>query len=288
MRIIKQVKSKDGIAIKFLQQTWDKQIIETGYYNSAENIICISTQIGCPVRCIFCATNDLADKPKPHWNFIRNISCEEICQQVDNVLEVVINKNNKSKPMLISYMGMGEPFLNYENVICSIKKLSLKYPNIKQATIATSGISPEKMKELAKRKFGIKVKIHLSLHAPNEKLRKKIMPMSKSIKKAIEAMAFYSKIKKEKLKINYAPIAGLNDSDGNIKELAKLLLPYKENFILKLMVLNNFKKLKKSSEERFNQFEKILKNTGIEVVRFLGDGLDIKAGCGQLRRHYYK
>ena len=288
MKIIKQVKSKDGIAVKFLQQTHDDHIIETGYYSLDENIVCISTQIGCPMGCIFCATTAPVDKLNPKLNFIRNLSCEEICRQVDNVLEAMANKDVGGKSVLLSYMGMGEPFLNYKNVICSIRKLSLKHLNIKRVTLATSGLFPSKIRGLAKEKFGTKVKVQLSLHAPEEELRKKIMPASKSIKRAIEAMVFYSKMKNEKLKINYALISGINDSDENAHKLAKILMPYKENFILKLMVLHNFKKFKKSNDKRFDCFKKILENSGIEVVKFLGDGLDIKASCGQLRRHYYK
>lgn len=183
---------------------------------------------------------------------------------------------------------MGEPLLNYDNVVCSIKNISSKYKKVKQATIATSGILPSKIRKLANENFNIEVKIKFSLHAPTECLRKKIMPGSKSIQPALEAIKYFSKIKGEPVKINYMLIKDINDSDRNAHCLIKLLHRNRENFIVKLIVLNEFGKYKPSSENRFNRFKAILENSGIKVIKFVGDGLDIKASCGQLRRHYYK
>ena len=183
---------------------------------------------------------------------------------------------------------MGEPFLNYDNVVCSIKNISSKYKGVKQATIATSGIFPLKIRRFANENFNIKLNNQLSFHASTEQLRKKIMPGSKSIQKALEAMKYYSKIKGESVKINYMLINGINDSDKNAHDLVKLLHRDRKNLIVKLIVLNEFGKYKPSSENRFNKFKTILEDSGIKVIEFVGDGLDIKASCGQLRRHYYK
>jgi len=176
MKIVKIISSKDKKSYKVLQQTHDNHVIETGYFDLGERIICISSQIGCPMECVFCATTTPVDSVNPMLHFIRDLTSQEIYQQVKNVLDNKISKTNKSKPILLSYMGMGEPFLNYDNVVKSIEEISSEYKNVSQATIATSGIFPEKIKRLAKEKFNVKVKIQLSLHAPNERLRKKIMP----------------------------------------------------------------------------------------------------------------
>ncbi|NIM46911.1 MAG: radical SAM protein [Candidatus Aenigmarchaeota archaeon] len=284
MKIIKQLHSKDGKSTKFLQQTNDFHVIETSYIDLDENIICISTQVGCKMGCVFCATTKPVDAINPNLRFIRNLTCDEITQQISNVIgSIQLN----SKPILLSYMGMGEPFLNYDNVTCSIKNISSKYPGATRVSIATSGISPLKIKKLAHENFDIEVKVQLSLHAAKEKLRKKIMPGSKSIKKALGAVKYFSKIKSEPMKINYVLIGGINDSDKDAHELVKLLYPDRKDFVLKLMVFNEFDKYKPSSEDRFNKFQAILENSGIKVTTFMSDGPDIKAGCGQLRRHYY-
>lgn len=288
MKIIKQIQSKDGKTTKFLQQTKDYHIIETSQFDLEENIVCISTQIGCPMGCIFCATTEPIDVINPKLRFIRNLTCEEISQQIINVLKSKIGKRNISKPILLSYMGMGEPLLNYDNVVCSIKNISSTYKEVKQATIATLGILPSKIRKLANEKFNIKVKIQLSLHASTERLRKKIMPGSKSIRKALESMKYYSKIKGEPVKINYMLINGINNSEKDARDLVKLLYPNRDYFIVKLIVLNAFGKYKPSSENRFNKFRTILEDSGIKVIKFVGDGLDIKASCGQLRRYYYR
>ncbi|MBU2265391.1 hypothetical protein KJ784_04400 [Patescibacteria group bacterium] len=109
MKIIKYIKSKDGHTVKFLQQTKDGHIIETGYYNLDEHILCISTQIGCRMSCICCATALPVDTSKK--SFIRNLTANEIVSEVKNTLRPINKKDLKSKKILFSYFGMGEPFL---------------------------------------------------------------------------------------------------------------------------------------------------------------------------------
>lgn len=287
MKIIRELKSKDGKSIKLLQQTHDRHIIETAVVNLDEIIICISTQIGCPLGCVFCATTKPIDNQKPQTRFIRNLNCPEICQQVTNVIKEKIPKRNK-KPILLSYMGMGEPLLNYNNVICSIKKLALEYRQIKRATISTSGIRPDKIRRLAREKFPIQVKLHYSLHAPNDKLRKQIMPGAGPIKPALTATNYFAQVTGETVKVNYILIKGLNDSLKQADEFSKLLFPCRQNFVAKLTVFNDFEKYKKTSQKNFKKFKEKLDNTGIKTTTFIGNGFDIKASCGQLRRRFYK
>lgn len=284
MKIIKFLISKDNKTTKYLQKTEDNNIIETGYYNLDEHIICISSQIGCDMGCAFCATTYPVDNININKNFIRNLSCGEIVQQVENVIEKINPTQLKSKRILFSYMGMGEPFLNYDNVINSIKILSKKFPE-SRTTISTIGNETILIKKLAEEKINTLLKLHLSLHAPNNILRKKILPKSKDIKPALEALKYFSLISKTTTKINYILIKDINDSEEHAIELAKLLQEYPFN--VKLSNLNDFNNMQSSGLDKFDLFEKILGSHGIKTNKFFSTGTDIKAGCGQLRRYFY-
>jgi 23S rRNA (adenine2503-C2)-methyltransferase len=279
MKIIKKVISKDGRTIKYLQQTRDRLVIETSYFNLDEHIICISTQIGCMIGCIFCATsrNQLGKK-----RFVRNLTDREIVQQVKNIINDLGENKLRHEKILFSYMGMGEPLLNYKNVIKSIKTLTKQHPN-SRVTISTSGIVPKLMKRLAKEKCTCELKLHLSLHAPNDKLRKQIMPRMKEVKSALNALKFFSITKKTPAKVNYLLINKINDSKTNAKGLATLLKDYP--FIVKLSRLNSCKTFKPSTSKTLKMFERILRQSGVKTCRFFrrSHGSDIQAGCGQLR-----
>lgn len=279
IKIHKHLSSKDGVSHKFSQETEDHYFIETGYYNLDEHIICISSQIGCPIGCIFCATGSLP-LTNGKTRYIRNLTNQEIEEEVGNVIRQVVLPQKDKKSILLSYMGMGEPLLNYQNVTKSIHNLARTFKKIKRATIATSGINPEAIKKLTQEKFNISVKLHLSLHAPTDTLRAKIIPHSLPIKKILSALTFFAKNTKNTVKVNYVMMQGINDSSKQAEQLANLLKPY--NFIIvKLSQLNPFMKLTPSPEAKVKLFEGILNAHGIQTTRFVSDGLDIKAGCGQ-------
>ncbi len=285
MKIIKSLKSKDGITTKYLQEAKDDHIIETAFYGLDEHIICLSSQIGCPMGCVFCAATKPADDSRPSQPLIRNLNTEEIVQQAKNVLNLLDPNVLSSKRVLLSFMGLGEPFLNYQNVVQGTEKLTREYPN-SRVTISTIGASPEKMKKIAREKLSIIIKLHLSLHAPNDKLRRKILPRAGKIKPSLEALKYFSLTKNVKAKVNYHPIKNLNDSKKHALQLAKLLEPYP--FIVKLSMFNSYNGLEPSTMGKFKLFEDTLNAHGIETCRFVSvPGLDIKAGCGQFRRHYY-
>lgn len=284
MKIIKSLISNDGKTIKYLQKTGDNHIIETGYYNLDEHIVCISSQIGCSMGCIFCATTIPVDPLNPNKRFIRNLTSKEIVQQAKNILQARGRDELKSKRILFSYMGMGEPFLNYKNVVKSIEVLSKAFPN-SRATLATIGIKPILMRKLAHRKPNIILKLHLSLHAPTDALRRKILPKALKINPALEALKYFSLARNISSKVNYILIKDFNDSKKHAIQLANLLQPYP--FTLKLSNLNNFTNLESSGIDKFDMFEKILNFYGIKNCRFFSIGTDIQAGCGQLRRYFY-
>jgi 23S rRNA (adenine2503-C2)-methyltransferase len=282
MRIVDEFASKDGKTKKFLQETEDGNIIETGYYDLDEHIVCISSQIGCPIGCVFCATaGAIASLKRP---FVRNLSVEEIVGQVSNILSN-LDRNTTSKRILFSYMGMGEPFLNFENIVDSIKRLASLFPN-SRATIGTTGVDTKKIMSLADEDFPILLKLHLSVHAPNDSLRVKLIPGAKSLKASLDALLYFSLKKAVSCKVNYLLIQGLNDSEKDARELGRLLSPYP--FTVKLSRLNTFGSFCPSEEEKFSLFEKILGSFGLTTCRFVSTGVDIGAGCGQFRRHFAK
>lgn len=284
MKIIKSFKSKDGKSTKYLQRAEDGNVVETGYYSFDEHVICVSSQVGCPMGCIFCASAEPIDDFDPEKRFIRNLNQKEIIQQVKNVLFLLKPEILRSKRILFSFMGMGEPFLNYQNVVQSLELLANDFPN-SRVTIATLGIHPKKIKKIALKEFPVIVKLHLSLHAPNDSLRKKLLPEASKIKPSLEALKYFSIIRGVLSKVNYLLIRNLNDSEKHAVQLAKLLKPYP--FIVKLSKLNPHKDLKPALMNKFVLFEKILHSYKIKTCRFISDGSDIRAGCGQFRRYFY-
>lgn len=282
MRIVDELASKDGKTKKFLQETEDGNIIETGYYDLDEHIVCISSQIGCPMGCVFCATASNVTSSKR--SFIRNLTAEEIVCQVTNVLST-LRKGTLSKGILLSYMGMGEPFLNFENVVDSIKRLASLFPNLR-ATIGTTGVNTKRIMGLAEEGFPILLKLHLSVHAPNDSLRTKLIPKAKSLKPSLDALLYFSLKKAVSCKVNYLLIRDLNDSEDDARELGQLLSPYP--FVVKLSRLNPFGSFFPSEEEKFSLFENILGSFNLSTCRFVSTGVDIGAGCGQFRRHFVR
>ena len=231
----------------------------------------------------FFTSGKLVRTEKIPLRYVRNLTAEEIFIQVENVLQQIDPKLINAKRLLFSYMGMGEPLLNYDNVIKSIKILAKKYP-FSRATISTVGIEPQ-MRSLANEKVSITLKLHLSLHAPNNKLRCKIIPNCCEINSALKALKYFSERKKVISKTNYLLIKDFNDSPKHAFQLAKLLRPYA--FVVKLSKLNPSNGLKPSDDTKFEMFEEILHAQKIATCRFISIGTDISAGCGQFRRYYY-
>ncbi|MFH0715082.1 MAG: radical SAM protein [Candidatus Diapherotrites archaeon] len=268
---------------KVLQICADSHIVETGYFALDEHILCLSCQVGCPLACRFCASGKPIGFPKPK-SFERNLSSAEIVEQARNVINCIPKAKNDSRKLLFSYAGSGEPFLNYANVLQSIRALNHSFPN-SRTTIFTTGVLPRKMRTLAREDFQGVLKLHLSLHAPNDALRKQFMPNAGKIKPALEALNYFSQQRHVRAKVNYSLIQNVNDSEEHALELAELLQSY--SFTVTLSCFNtNANGFKPSTEEKFLLFEKMLKEKGIPTERFRSSGTELGAGCGQLKRHF--
>ncbi|MGD8781647.1 MAG: 23S rRNA (adenine(2503)-C(2))-methyltransferase RlmN [Ignavibacteria bacterium] len=269
---------------KFLFKTNDDKNIESVVIPEKDrSTLCISTQVGCPLDCKFCATGLMGYK--------RNLTPGEI---VDQYFQA--SKNYEQGEITnIVYMGMGEPLLNFENTLKSIKIFTAelnKGLSRHRITVSTSGI-PHKIIELAESE--LRIKLALSLHSCFEDVRTKIMPINKkySLKENINAIKFYSKKTKTRITYEYTMLKDINDRDEDVKALVKLCssTPSKINIIpfnsIKHMAPEGISsELEPTPINKIHEFADKLrqKNTTVMIRETQGD--DIAAACGQLAVQY--
>lgn len=277
----KVMKSDDSETQKILFTTLDNQKIESVILPDKDRMtLCISTQAGCPLDCKFCATGQMG--------FFRNLSAGEIVDQF-YISERAANIEISN----IVYMGMGEPFVNYNETIKSLeiftnelaKKISRHH-----ITVSTSGI-PEKIRSFAN--TSLRTKLAFSLHSCFEDIRSEIMPINKrfSLKSNIEALEYYYKITDQRVTYEYTLLKGVNDRSEDIKALTKLAkrFPSKINIIpfnsIKHIVSDNNSisaKLIPTTEQELHDFADKLRENNITVFVRNTQGNKIKAACGQL------
>ena len=265
---------------KYLFRAEDGKVIESVIIPEGNrNTLCISTQVGCPLDCKFCATGLMGYK--------RNLTSGEI---IDQYL-LAAKENGKKSITNIVYMGMGEPLLNYKTTLKSIEIFThelTKGLSRTRITVSTSGI-PAKIKALAK--SGLRVKLAFSLHSALEEIRSKIMPINKkySLKENLEALKFYAAETKTRITFEYTMLKGINDRDEDAKAITKLCsqLPSKINIIpfnsIKHMNPGGISaELEPTSLTDINHFADKLRNNNITVMVRETQGDDIAAACGQL------
>lgn len=288
MSIAKKEQSNDG-SIKYLFKLHDGHTIETvlllmkeakidddGKSVSSEKYtICISSQVGCKIGCKFCFT--------AKGGFIRNLSTGEIVNQIVS-LKRDINLDSK-KSVNIVFMGMGEPLDNIDNVIEAInifkdeKGLDI---SAKRQTVSTSGISPKIIK-LANIDLG--VNIALSLHAVDDTMRTKLMPINKAynIESILDAIKQFPINARKKLMFEYLVIKDLNDDIASAKKLVKLLNGFVAKVNLILFNPHIGSEFQRPSDSDVKAFRDYLTNKGLLCTIRQSKGLDISAACGQLR-----
>lgn len=229
--------------------------------------VCVSSQVGCALGCKFCATGKLG--------FRRSLEVEEILEQV-----LVFKRNEKINNIV--FMGMGEPFLNYDNVLKAIRVLNNENAfNIgaRHISISTVGIV-EGIKKLSEEK--LQVNLAISLHASNNNLRLKIMPVSKKypLENVLTAVNEYIDKTNRKVMFEYTLIDKINDSIENAKELAKLIRH--PLYMVNLIKYNDTEEFKAPSNEKIKKFKNYLEKARIVVTERYRFGGDIHAACGQL------
>ncbi len=270
----RMIESKESDAVKAIIKVGGGVFIETVLmqHSTSRNTVCVSSQAGCALGCLFCQTGKLG--------FKRDLDSSEIIVQV-----LLFQRFLKSKGSSISnivFMGMGEPFLNYDNVLEAVRMInSNEMFNIgaRHISISTAGL-PEKIKLFAGE--GIQVNLAVSLNAPNDMLRSKIMPVNlrHKIPELIESVKYYIRRTNRKVMFEYVMINGFNDSEENARELAGLLKGLL--CMVNLIPFNGGPPLKRPLESRITAFKKIIEENGIIVTRRSRFGADIDSACGQL------
>lgn len=266
---IKHKMFDEGDTLKALIELEDGLKIESVLMKHTDNrsTVCVSSQVGCPLACSFCATGTMGLK--------RNLTVEEIVMQV-LLFERVCKVTN------VVFMGMGEPFLNYDNVMAAIRMLnSAEYFNIgsRKISVSTSGVV-EGIEKFTNEE--LQVNLSISLHAPNDELRSKLMPINKkySLNSLIEAVDKYITKTNRKVMFEYLMIAHENDSLECARELA--LLMKKPLYMVNLIVYNPTGKFKASDSKTIKKFKEYLEREGIFTTQRYEFGRGIKAACGQL------
>lgn len=236
------------------------------------NTVCVSSQVGCPLGCSFCATGKMG--------FKRNLHSSEIVEQVICFARYL--KQSGQKVTNIVFMGMGEPFLNYENVMNAIKILNDNEGfnlGVRHFSISTVGII-DGIKKLSKE--NMQVNLAVSLHAADDATRAKLIPVNARypIEKILRAVDDYIEKTNRRVMFEYIMIDGLNDSDAAARKLLKIVRG--KLCFVNLIGYNPSGTFQPSPAPRVERFKKILEQAGITVTQRFRFGRGIKGACGQL------
>ena len=271
----KQESQKDG-TIKYLWQLSDGNCVETVLMRYRYgNTVCISTEVGCPMGCAFCASTI--------GGLVRRL---EPAEMLDEVLFTQIDSGLPISHIVL--MGIGEPLDNFDNVMRFLELVN--HPDgmnisMRHISLSTCGLVP-KIDELAARK--LQISLAISLHGPNNELRSKVMPVNKAypIEELLAACRRYYDATGRRIHFEYAMIDGVNDTPECAKELLGRLKGLGAH--VNLIPLNHVEEspLQPSSREAVARFQKLLEDGGVTATVRRTLGGDIDASCGQLRRKY--
>lgn len=276
-KIFKKQLSKDG-TIKLLLELSDGNLVETVLmrYNYG-NVACVSSEVGCNMGCAFCASGFLKKK--------RNLTTGEMIGEILILDELLKEEGNNERVTHVVVMGTGEPFDNYDNVLDFVRILNHPYGfaiGARHITVSTCGLV-EGIRKYANE--GLQINLAISLHAPNDEIRHKIMPISLKypMDELMDAVKYYEKNAGRRVTFEYILLKGINDSKENAKELAKLIkgtLAY-----VNLIPYNPIKELiyQRSDEKSVHDFLDTLTKLGVTATIRKEFGTDIDAACGQLR-----
>ena len=277
-----RIVSEDGDTTKLLLNLTNDKSVETVLMQYEPNkigghprsTICVSTQIGCAMGCVFCATGQMG--------FETNLKAEHIVSQVIHFEEILQQRGEHVTNLV--FMGMGEPMANYDEMIRAVKILT--HPRgfglgQRHITISTIGIKSgiEKLAE-----ENLQIGLAISLHAPTNELRKKLVPTAtfNSVEEIIESGYNYFKKTGRRVTFEYALMDGVNDSPEIANNLAKLL--HGNGSHVNLIPINpTAGDFKRPSNNRVHDFERILSRAGVNCTIRVEKGTEISAACGQLR-----
>ena len=272
----KVTESRDKSALKVVFSLEDSNRIEAVLmcFNDGRNSVCVSSQIGCSLGCLFCQTGQIG--------FTRNLSAYEIVDQIRYFALMLTNRNEKVTNIV--FMGMGEPFLNFENVMNAIDLLNSKDGmsfGSRRISISTSGIVPgiDRFTETDSQ-----VNLAISLNATTNEKRDSIMPINRTynLESLFNACYRYIKKTRRKLFFEYVLIKGINDTDKDAVQLA-LMIGENPLYHVNLIRYNKtFCGYEPSDLSRIEYFRRVLKKKRVNVTVRESPGSDIRAACGQL------
>ena len=270
IKIVKELISKEDDTRKYLLQLDDGNIIESVLMRYEYGLsICISSQIGCRMGCRFCAST--ID------GLVRNLTTGEMLDEIH-----IIQDHVGERISHVVIMGSGEPLDNYDNFIRFVEMTDIGHRNI---TISTCGIVP-RIYDLADAHN--QVTLALSLHAPNDELRKTIMPVANAygISELMDACEYFFEKTGRRITFEYSLMAGVNDTELCAEQLSALAGPL--NAHVNLIPINPVEErdFKQPYIKTINSFKSKLERCGINVTIRREMGRDISGACGQLRRHY--
>lgn len=283
--LVERFVSKDGTE-KYLMRLADGELIESvlmryrGDYSKQRNTLCVSSQVGCAMGCAFCATG--------HQGFTRNLSVSEILGQIYLANEILGEHEPGQEIRNIVFMGMGEPFNNFDAVLksCSI----LCHPmgmdlSPRRITISTCGVVP-KLIEFSD--LNTDLGLAISLHATNNKDRDALMPVNRKypLEKLIDACVYYQKKTGKRISFEYALIKNVNDGEKQIVELTDLLKPL--DCHVNVIPVNSVShgSFSKPSKKEVEAFIEAVREHGVGASVRQEKGADIDGACGQLKTRY--
>jgi 23S rRNA (adenine2503-C2)-methyltransferase len=280
-RVITAQHSRDGTA-KLLMEMCDGARVETvGLPYAGRFTCCLSTQVGCPVGCVFCATGQSG--------YTRNLTAGEIAGQALAVQEEAENRSSQIDKRScridhITFMGMGEPLLNYAETVKAIHLLNRELDiGMRHLTLSTVGFVPG-IRRLAQEE--LQATLAVSLHAPTDDLRRTLIPnmVRWSVAEIIDACHGYVQQTGRRVTFEYCLLGGVNDRTTEARELARLLRGL--NCHVNLIPYNSIHGLgfQSPSLKDIRAFREVLSSAGIQATRRVQRGPDIDAACGQLRR----
>ncbi|MGI8314205.1 23S rRNA (adenine(2503)-C(2))-methyltransferase RlmN [Halobacillus mangrovi] len=275
---IKQ-ESKDG-TIKFLFKLNDGNVIETVLMRFNYGLsVCVTTQVGCNIGCSFCASGILRKN--------RDLTSGEIVEQIMQVQHHLDQQGKDERVSHIVVMGIGEPFDNYDNLIDFLKVVNDQKGlsiGARHITVSTSGIAP-KMYEFADE--GIQINLALSIHAPNNELRSRIMKINKAypLEKLMPAIDYYLEKTNRRITFEYILLRDVNDHVAEAHQLADLLMDKRHLSYVNLIPYNPVADhpYERSEKDAILSFYQTLMDRGIKCGVRTEHGTDIDAACGQLR-----
>ena len=272
---VRQVSSDNGKTLKQLWQLRDGYLLESVLMHYRDrSTVCVSSQAGCAMACSFCATGQIG--------FDRHLTSGEIVEQV-----VRASQNAKDKRVSnVVFMGMGEPLANFENVWSAVERIHGDLGiGARKITISTVGVIPgiERLTEQ-----DLPVSLAVSLHSANNSIRNQIAPVNRTypLRKLSEALQSYKRSKNRRISLEWAMMAGVNDTETAGRELAEFARPL--NAHVNLIPLNPTPGYDNpgTDHESIAWFQQILESFGVNATVRANRGTDIDAACGQLRAEH--